>query len=194
MRTVMTAGLALALLGASASAQDRPELQGRNSTTLYGNVGYSWNVSTFAPSSPGLEPSGPAANVRIMWRSKYLISYGVEVGYTTRFTVNNTTDSSSIRATSGAVPMMAVVSMSPARRLFVNAGLGWVFSTNTVTALGSSASSSAFGSGLMLGAAYYWPVSNKFDFGADFRFFRANTYDDNLFSLQFSVAYRLRGQ
>ena len=177
---------------ASSATPGSTELQGKNSTALYGNLGYTWNVSSFGSSVDGLDRSGPAANLRIMWRSKYLLAYGLEVGYTTRFSVSSSAGGATIDATSGAVPILGVFSMSPTRRLFVNVGLGFVFSTSSVDAMGSSASSSAFGSGFMGGVAYLMPVSKKLDLGAEFRFLRADTYNDNILSLQLTVAYRLK--
>lgn len=192
LAVALPAGAAIAQeTSASSAAPVANELQGKHSTTLYGNLGYTYNVSSFGSSVDGLDRSGPAANLRIMWRSKYLLAYGLEVGYTTRFSVNSNAGGASISATSGAVPFLGVFSMSPARGLFVNVGLGFVFSTSSVDALGSSAWSSSFGSGFMAGVAYLMPVSRKLDLGAEFRFLRADTFNDNVLSLQLTVAYRL---
>ena len=191
MRKLIAAALLLSLLASGARAQ---EVQGKNSTTLFGNLGYVNNVSSFNAPVDGLSRSGPAGSVRIMWHPQFLLAYGVEVGYTARYSVNSTGSAGSIDATNGAWPIFFVLSMSPAKRFLVNAGMGPVISTSSVTALGSSTSTSSVGSGFMASVAYLAPVSPKFDLGGEFRFLRSDTFNDNILSLQFTVAYRLSGK
>jgi hypothetical protein len=188
MRRVLAVAAALALLGGAARGQ---EVQAKNTVTLFGNLGYEWNVSAFADSVSGLDRTGPAGSVRVMWHPQFLLSFGVEVGYTRRYSVKQSGDSA-IDATSGAWPIFFVLSMSPAKRMLVNVGFGPVISTTSVTALGVVATpTTGFSSGYMVSAAYLVPVSKKFDMGGELRFLRSDLYNDNLLSLQFTVAYRL---
>lgn len=181
----------LATAAAGAQEAPRPDVQAKSSTTLFANLGYEWDVSAFPAAQPGLDRNGPAASVRVMWHPNYLLSFGFDVGYTRRFSVSQG-GASAIDATSDAWPFFLVLSMSATRRLLVNVGYGPVMSTTTVTALGAEAKSySGFRSGFMASAAYLLPVSQKFDMGAEFRFVRAEQFNDNLLSLSLTVAYRL---
>jgi hypothetical protein len=176
------------LAAGAAQAQD---VQGKNTVTLFANLGYEQNVSAFNDSLQGLDRTGPVASVRVMWHPQFLLSYGFEVGYTTRFTVKQAGDST-IDQTSGAWPIFFVLSMSPAKRVLVNVGFGPVISTTSVNALGVAAtSSSGLSSGFMASAAYLAPLSKKFDLGGELRFLHSDLYNDDLLSLQLTVAYRL---
>jgi len=175
-------------------AQPAQVVQAKNSVTLFANLGYELNVSAFGAPISGLDRTGPAASVRVMIHPKFLLSFGWEVGYTRRYSVKQTGDSS-IDATSSSYPVLLVLSMSPVRRLLVNVGLGPVFSTTSVTALGVEAKSyTGFRTGFMASAAYLLPVANRWDMGAELRFLRAEQFSDDLVSLQLSVAYRLSGK
>jgi opacity protein-like surface antigen len=196
MRAIGWAGAVIALAAGAAQGQEvqRPEVQGKNTVTLFANLGYEWNVSAFPASGDGLDRTGPAASLRVMWHPQYLLSFGFEAGYTRRFSVKQS-GSAAIDATSNAWPFFLVLSMSPARRFLVNLGIGPVISTTTVTALGTDATSySGARAGFMASAAYLWPVSSKFDAGAEFRFLRAEQFNDDLLSLSLTVAYRLSGK
>jgi len=188
MRPIRWLGAALMLAAGALPGQD---VQAANTVTLFGNLGYEMNVSAFSAPIAGLDRTGPAASVRAMWHPEYLLSFGVEVGYTRRFSVKQTGDSA-INSTSSAYPIFFVLSMSPLRRMLTNVGLGPVLSTTKVTALGVDAGSyTGVRSGYMASVAYLVPVSKQLDMGAEFRFLRAEQYNDNLLSLQLTVAYRL---
>ncbi len=91
--------------------------------------------------------------------------------------------------------MLFVLSMSPLRRLLINAGAGPVISTTSVRALGVTATqSTGLRAGFMASAAYLFPVAHRWDMGAEFRYLRAEQYNDNLLSLQLTMAYRLSGK
>ena len=181
-------GAALALAAGAARGQD---VQAKGTVTLFANLGYEMNVSAFSAPISGLDRDGPVASVRVMWHPEYLLSFGGEVGYTRRFSVTQSGDSS-INSTSSAYPLFFVLSMAPTRRLLVNVGIGPVLSTTSVTALGIEAPSyTGVRAGYMASAAYLVPVSTRFDLGAEFRFLRAEQFNDNLMSLQLTVAYRL---
>ena len=191
MRPIGWVGAALVLAAGAAPGQ---EVQAKNTVTLFANLGYEWNVSAFSASITGLDRTGPAASVRVMWHPEYLLSFGVEAGFTRRFSVKQAGDSS-IDATSNAWPIFFVLSMSPVPRLLVNVGLGPVISTTSVTrARHRGRSSTGVRAGFMASAAYLLPVSKRVDLGAEIRFLRAEQYDDNLLSLQLTVAYRLSGK
>jgi hypothetical protein len=191
---VVSAALVLAVVAARGQDVQRPEVQGKNTVTLFANLGYEWNVSPFPAAQPGLDRTGPATSLRVMWHPQYLLSYGFEVGYTRRYSVHQG-GASAIDASSNAWPLFLVLSMSPMRRMLINAGLGPVISTTSVTSPGLDPTSyTGLRSGFMASAAYLLPVSNAFDMGAEFRYLHAEQFNDNLLSLSITVAYRLSGQ
>ncbi|HUO52138.1 MAG TPA: hypothetical protein VMT93_06455 [Gemmatimonadaceae bacterium] len=191
MRPIRWAGAVLMLAAVAARAQ---EVKPKSTVTLFANLGYESNVSAFSDSLQGLDRTGPVASVRVMWHPQFLLSFGWEVGYTRRFSVKQVGDST-IDQTSGAWPIFFVLSMSPVKRMLVNVGIGPVFSTTSVNALGVTAKSyTGFSSGYMASVAYLAPVSKKFDMGGEFRFLHSDLYNDNLLSLQLTVAYRLSGK
>ncbi|HTO73232.1 MAG TPA: hypothetical protein VMJ30_05405, partial [Gemmatimonadales bacterium] len=182
------AGLALLLLPVSLRAQ-APSVP--KSMTLYGFFGYSRNVSNFPNPVPGLSQDGVAGSFRFMWHPEHLLSFGVDVGLTQIYQVNQVlSDGSALHSTLDALPIQFVFSMSPWKRVSLNVGTGPTFSRSHVTSLGNTTSSSAFGASFMGSVLYMVPVGKGFGVGGELKYLRTTTYDDN--NLVFSVALAWR--
>lgn len=183
------AGLALLVLPLVLQGQQAPSTP--NSLTAYGIFGYVRNISKFPNSVPGLEQNGVGGSIRIMWHPEYLLSFGLDVGLTRVYSVNQTLeDGSPLHSTLDALPVQFVFSMSPWRRVSLNLGTGPNFSRSHVESLGNTTSSSAFGASFMASVMYLVPVGGKVGIGGELKFLRTTTYNDNNISLSVTLAYR----
>lgn len=162
--------------------------------TAYGGFGYVRNISSFNYELPGLNKNGLIGNLRIMWKPDYLLRAGIEVGRTDLYSV----DQPGIQTDSGSTNLktdvyswtyMFVFSMSPLNNLDINAGTGWGFNTVNNSSFGNESTSTEVGSVFMVSSAYYYPVSGNLKVGAEIRFMHLPKYDDQIFTLQFSIAY-----
>lgn len=182
------AGLALLLLPLSLQGQ-APSIP--NSLTAYGFFGYSRNVSSFPNPVPGLEQNGVGGSLRIMWHPEHLLSFGVDVGLTRVYSVNQTLeDGSPLHSTLDAMPIQFIFSMSPWHRVAFNIGTGPNFSRSHVESLGNTTSSSAFGASFMASVLYIVPLGQKLGIGGEFKYLRTTTYNDNNLSLSVALAWR----
>lgn len=183
------AGLALLLMPLALQGQQAPSIN--NSLTVYGLFGYSRNVSSFPDPVPGLEQNGAAGSIRIMWHPEHLLSFGIDVGLSRVYSVNQTLeDGSPLHATLDALPIQFVFSMSPWRRVSLNVGTGPNFSRSHVESLGNTTSSSAFGASFMASVMYVVPVRQKLGIGGELKYLRTTTYNDNNIILSVTFAWR----
>ena len=163
--------------------------------TVNPSGGYVRNFSDFDPPLAGLERNGLAGNIRVMWKPEYLLSAGLEVGYTHTYSINQdqvqteygTTD---IRASNNAWPILIVFSMSPFMNLEINLGLGTAISTATIESFGHTSSSSEIGSTYMGSVAYLLPLSKNLRLGGEIRYMRINKFEDNNMTLLVTLAYK----
>jgi len=165
------------------------------SLTAYVGAGYVYNVTSFDYEYASLNRGGWNANLRIMWKPEFLLSGGIEFGYTGVYSIDEgsiQTDSgtTSIKTTSYAYPLMIVFSMSPKENWEVNFGTGVAFSVVKNEAFGSDAFSSNASSTAMISTAYYMPVMKNSVLGLELRGTYLPKYDDYLISLGASFAYK----
>jgi hypothetical protein len=163
--------------------------------TAYANVGFVRNFSQFEAQPAGLDRTGFAGSIRVMWKPEYLLSAGLEVDRTHVYSVDQdqvqsefgTTD---LHASKAAWLILPVFSMSPLPALEVNVGIGSAISTASVESFGNTSNSSEFGSAFMASVAYLVPLSENLRLGGELKFLRINKYEDDNLSLQVTLAYR----
>ena len=165
------------------------------SFTSYVGAGLVYNVTTFDYEYASLNRLGWQAYLRVMWKPEYLLSGGIEFGYTGVYTVDESsvlTDSgaTSIKTNSYAYPLMIVFSMSIMKNWEVNAGTGVAFSVVKNEAFGSEAFSSNASSTAMISTAYYHQILKDSRIGLELRGTYLPKYDDFLISLAVSFAYK----
>jgi len=163
--------------------------------TSYIDAGIVYNVTSFDYEYASLNRLGWQAHLRVMWKPEYLLSGGIEFGYTGVYTVDESsvqTDSgtTSISTNSYAYPLMIVLSMSIVKNWEVNFGTGVAFSVVKNQAFGSDAFSSNASSTTMFSTAYYYPVMKDSHLGLELRGTWLPKYDDYLISLAVSFAYK----
>jgi len=163
--------------------------------TSYVGAGYVYNVTSFDYEYASLNRGGWQAYLRVMWKPEYLLSGGIEFGYTGVYSIDESsiqTDSgaTSIKTNSYAYPLMIVFSMSPRKNWEVNVGTGVAFSVVKNEAFGSDAFSSNASSTSMVSTAYYYPVMKDSRLGLELRGTWLPKYDDYLVSLAVSFAYK----
>jgi len=165
------------------------------SLTAYVGAGYVYNVTSFDYEYASLNRGGLQGYLRVMWKPEYLLSGGIEFGYTGVYSIdegNVQTDygTTSIKTNSYAYPLLMVFSMSPMKDLEVNFGTGVAFSVVKNEAFGSDAFSSNGSSTSMISTAYYFPVMKNSRVGFELRGSWLPKYDDYLVTLSASFAYK----
>jgi hypothetical protein len=165
------------------------------SLTSYVGVGYVYNVTSFDYEYASLNRSGWQGYLRVMWHPEFLLSGGIEFGYTGVYSIDEGSvqtsyGTTSIKTNSYAYPLMIVFSMSPMDNWEINYGTGIAFSVVKNEAFGSDAFSSNGSSTSMISTAYYYPVMKNSRLGLELRGTYLPKYDDYLISLAVSFAYK----
>jgi hypothetical protein len=184
--------VALLFIYNNAYSQNKDSLY---SLTAYIGAGFVYNVTSFDYEYASLNRSGWQGYLRVMWHPDYLLSGGIEFGYTGVYSIdeeNVQTDygTTNIKTNSYAYPLMMVFSMSPRENWEVNFGTGIAFSVVKNEAFGSDAFSSNGSSTSMVSTAYYFPVMKNSRVGLELRGTWLPKYDDYLVSLAVSFAYK----
>ena len=173
-------------------AQDKDSLY---TLTSYVGAGLVYNLTSFDYEYGSINRLGWQAHLRVMWKPEYLLSGGIEFGYTGVYSIDEgsvQTDSgtTSINTTSYAYPLIMVFSMSIIKNWEVNVGTGVAFSVVKNQAFGSDAFSSNASSTSMISTAYYYPVMKDSRIGLELRGTWLPKYEDYLISLAVSFAYK----
>jgi hypothetical protein len=163
--------------------------------TAYLGGGYSYDVASFEYEYDGLNRGGFQGYLRVMWQPEYQLRGGLEFGYTSVYSVEET-DIQTINGTTDlnthvyAFPLLLVFSMSIVKDWEVNIGTGFGFSVVKNEAFGESSFSSDAASASMISTGYYFPVGKDTRLGGEFRFTALPKYDDYLITLSLSFAYK----
>ena len=164
------------------------------SLSAYVGLGYAYDLASFDYEYGSLNRGGLQGYLRVMWKPEYLLRGGIEFGYTSVYsieesniqTISGTTD---LKTNVYAYPLMIVFSMSIIQNWEVNAGTGFAFSVVKNEAFGESSFSSDGASTFMLSTAYYWQVMKDSRLGMELRGTALPKYDDYLITLSASFAY-----
>ncbi|MFI5406210.1 MAG: hypothetical protein ACHQ1D_06820 [Nitrososphaerales archaeon] len=165
------------------------------SLSAYLGGGYAYNVTTFDYEFPSLNRGGLQGYARVMWKPEYLLSGGIEFGYTNLYSV----DESSLQTDSGATSLktnvyaytlMIVFSMPIIENWEVNIGTGFGFTTVNNEAFSTESTSSDVASASMISTAYYFPVMKDSRLGGELGFTALPLYDDYVISLGISFEYK----
>jgi hypothetical protein len=162
--------------------------------TAYANIGFVRNYSQFEAPPAGLDRSGFAGSIRVMWKPEYLLSAGLEVDRTHVYSVDqdqvqSAFGTTNLHASKAAWLILPVFTMCPLPDLEVNLGIGSAISTASVESFGNTSNSSEFGSAFMASVAYLVPLSQHLRLGGELKFMRINKYEDDNLSLQATFSY-----
>jgi hypothetical protein len=163
--------------------------------TAYAGAGFVRNITTFDYEYASLNRNGFLANIRVMWKPDYLLRFGIELGKTDIYSVNETNLQTDFGVTDlntdvYAWSIMTIFSMSPFKNFEINLGTGHTFTTVNNTSFENESTSTDGGSSFMLSAGYYFPLSKALRLGGELRGMKINKYDDYLISLQVSLSYK----
>ena len=165
------------------------------SLNAYLGFGYSYDVVSFDYEYGSLNRGGLQGYLRVMWHPEYLLSGGIEFGYTNVYSI----DESNIQTEFGTTnlktdvhtyPLLVVFSMPIIPNWEVNIGTGFAFTAVNNEAFGESSFSSNGASASMISTAYYWPVMKDSRLGGELRFMALPKYDDYLITFSLSFAYK----
>lgn len=163
--------------------------------TAYLGGGYSYDVSSFDYEYDGLNRGGFQGYLRVMWAPEYQLRGGLEFGYTSVYSIEET-DLQTINGITDlnthvyAFPLMLVFSMSIVKNWEVNVGTGFGFSIVKNESFGEKSFSSDAASTSMIATGYYLPVGKDTRLGGEFRFTALPKYDDYLITFSLSFAYK----
>lgn len=158
------------------------------SLTGYVSGGFVRNVSTFDISPDGLDRTGLAGSLRVMWKPEHLLRVGLEMGLTHVYTVKQSSVSdpefpefgtTNVNATLNAWPFLIMFSMSPIERLDVYLGGGFAIMASNAEAFGATVTTTSFSGAGELAVAYMYPVSELLSVGCEVRWLTMEKYDDN---------------
>jgi hypothetical protein len=165
------------------------------SLTTFVGGGYTYNVTSFEINEDGLNRGGWQGNLRVMWKPEYLISGGLEFGYSSLYSY----DDESVQTDSGTTnrnthvytfPLMIMFSMPIMENWIVTWGTGFAFETVKNESFGIESMSTSAASTFMVSTAYYWPVMKDGQLGLELRGAAFPLYDDYTVSLLASFAYK----
>ena len=172
----------------------------QKSETLYSlnaflGLGYAYDYVPFEYEYGSLNRGGLQGYLRVMWKPEYLLSGGIEFGYTSVYSVeeNNiqtTSGTTNLKTNVYAYPLMIVFSMPIINNWDINAGTGYAFSVVKNESFGQESFSSDPASTFMLSTAYYWPVMKNSNLGVELRWTALPKYSDYLIALSASFAYK----
>ena len=160
------------------------------SFTSYLGAGYVYNISSFEYEYGSLNRGGLQANLRVMWKPEYLLSGGLEFGYTNVYSIETDFGETSLKTNLYAYQFMGVFMMPIIENWEVNIGTGVAFTTTKTDAFGLESMSTNGASTSIISTAYYFPVMKDSRLGGELRFAALPKYGDYTISLLISFAYK----
>jgi hypothetical protein len=161
---------------------------------VQGGFGYSRFITDMDQS--GLNQNGFIGSFRIMWEPEHLLMIGLESGYNSLYTYeesNLDTDFGTTDAKSSlsAIPLFLVLNMKITSHVNLLVGYGPSFLETSFDAFGWHTESTQVSTSYFVAAAYNYPLNQRLFIGGELRYYRIHKIEDGTLSLQATISYRL---
>lgn len=157
--------------------------------------GYSYYISAFKMDK--MNKFQPGFSTRIMWQPEHRLRVGVESGYQKLYSLfrkgfnspeYGTTD---VDLSLSTIPIFLVFSMEVYPGIEIDAGIGEYILLTYVNSFNNVVESYGFSNGYLLGASYFYSLTDSFYVGGRFKWLYFSKIEDALISMQFSIKYTL---
>ena len=144
----------------------------------------------------GLNKSGFIGSFRVMWQPEHLLQLGLESGYNTLYSYEQSdveTEFGKTNANSSltAIPVFLVISMHVTDGVNITGGFGPSFLTTSFESFDLQTSSSQSSTGYFVAAEYQHFLTNKISIGGDLRWYYIQKIEDGTLSLNVTLGYQL---
>ena len=144
----------------------------------------------------GLNQNGIASSIRVMWQPEHLLRIGLESGYNSLYTYeesNIETDFGPTDAKSSlsSIPVFFVIAMQITPSITIYGGVGPSFLKTSFDAFGWHTKSTQISTSYYMAAGYHHPLNQKFTLGGELRWYHIQKIEDGTVSLQISLGYQL---
>ncbi len=145
---------------------------------------------------PGINKSGFIGTFRVMWQPEHLLQLGLESGYNSLYTYEESgveTEFGKTDATSSltAVPLFLVISMHVIDGASITAGFGPSFLTTSFESFDLQTNSSQSSTSYFVAGEYQHFLTNKISIGGDLRWYYIQKIEDGTLSLNVTLGYQL---
>ena len=160
---------------------------------IYTGLGTSLYATAIQP--PGslsglrLRRLGVPATLRIMWQTDHRLRMGLETGFVRMYTYRGIVLDKDAQIRVSAIPILAVFSMSVAKRLAVYAGTGPYLIHSNLSFDGTTRGS-VVSLGWMAAATYTQPLTKNLGLAAEVKWYDASQTDDVCFIAQATLVWR----
>jgi len=144
----------------------------------------------------GLNQNGIASSFRVMWQPEHLLRLGLETGYNSLFTYeesNIATDFGPTDAKSSvtSIPLLFVVAMQITPSINLSAGFGPSFLNTSFDAFDWHTTSNQTSTSYYVATRYYYPIAQSLSLGGELRWYKIQKLEDSTLSLQIFLSYHL---
>jgi hypothetical protein len=144
----------------------------------------------------GLNQSGFIGTFRLMWEPEHLLLIGLESGYNSLYTYEETaveTDFGPTDAKSSlsSIPLFLALTMKITPEINLSAGVGPSFLNTSFDAFGWHTESTQISTSYYVATSYHHPLNDQLTIGGELRWYRIQKIEDGTLSLQLTFGYRL---
>ncbi len=144
--------------------------------------------------APDLNQGGFNGSFRIMWHPEYLLSLGLETGYSTLYSLDYSGNAGSAKISMTSVPIMGVFSMKIFPVMFpefeLKVATGVLLLTNNAEGFGENISSSLVSIGYSAAATYLVPLNDIISLGGEVKYQSISKLQDADLAVQLIFSYR----
>jgi len=161
---------------------------------LEGGAGYARYITDMDQS--GLNQNGIASSIRVMWQPEHLLRIGLESGYNSLFSYEESNIDTEFGPTDAqssvtSIPLLFVVAMQITPAFDISVGIGPSFLKTSFDAFGWHTTSSQVSISYYLATRYYYPLDQNLSLGGELRWYQIQKLEDSTLSLQFFLSYHL---
>lgn len=158
-------------------------------------LGYSYFITSLAELD-GLNPHSFNATVKIMWQPEHLLRVGIESGYLSFYSYEQTGFTSEygttdVKSSLAAVPIILVFAMELFDNLEVSSGVGVYFIFSEIDSYNNKVSSSVFSNGYYASLSYYRPLNHDISIGGELKYYYLSKIEDADLTVQLVFKYNL---
>lgn len=156
-------------------------------------LGYSYFITSLAEFD-GLNPHSFNATAKIMWQPEHLLRVGIESGYLSFYSYEQTGFTSEygttdVKSSLAAVPIILVFAMELFDNLEVSSGVGVYFLFSEINSYNNKVSSSVFSNGYHASLSYFQPLSLDVSIGGELKYYYLSKIEDADLALQLVLKY-----